>query len=1011
MKLKNSLIVSALSLGLVVGAITPAVFKAREKVEPENVTYEDSKVLPNPFTNANFAEGDDPAVVAPVKVILHYHNDDGNNKDRRFYIWCDGKKGYEYMYDAVSEDGKDMYITLDYLNDERFQGFETKKGVYFIIKTKDVWTGQSEDTYVDYEKFPPNQAGVSEIWSIPGEGNSIEMYLTEEETKFDKIETAAFSNWKQIKAKATIAPSSYKLYAFTLNYFRLDSANQKKNKEQYLIKTGSNPTVEEVDYAGHKSQEFTIDLNYTVHINVQYSLEAVFPTNPDKGMTKLVSFENLYKTERFDRYYTYDGDDLGVHYDAETDTTTFKVWSPTAARVRLLLYMNGTPASYVRGSNDYFNTDMSFQPGGIWEAKFEGDYYGVYYNYFVYNAAGNFEVTDPYAKACGVNGERGMVVNFDETNPEGWDTVPEVWDGTEGYDIAGPNDLTVYESHVRDFTADESWKGEARNGTYSAYIEPGTTVTVGDKTASTGFDHLQELGVKAIQLQPVFDHDNTEVDPDAYNENGTITSEYNWGYNPLNYNCVEGSYATNPFDGASRIMEFKNFIKAFADTEAHTRIIMDVVYNHVSSAPASCFNKLMPRYYFRYTDEWAYWNGSGCGNEVKSEAKMMRKYIVDSICWWASEYKIKGFRFDLMALIDTETMSEVKKACYEIDPDIVLYGEGWKAADSGLSGSKECSTSHVYSDSLLYDTNNQVYLGGFNDAGRNALRGGNDQGWGSPTHLPGWGYMTQGYGDASEGNRNVVAEMLWGIHSGKGANPKQTVNYASCHDNWTLFDQYYYTLGNKVAPDTKRVMDASTATHAFVFASNGIAFMLGGEEIFRSKTVDEAARAEVKDDTYEKMYNKYASHNSYNSPDSVNAYKWENKISVDGVNTEPYTKAFKDMVKLHHSMTKFAFKDSGFPYHKTSAGNTIDNISWSGSYKGSSTEMSYHGSCGFQLDEYFVFLGGRNWSWIKFGDVPKCGDPLYSFGEYTYDTYNKTVNLGNFDNDTGAAIVVFYRGK
>ena len=273
--------------------------------------------------------------------------------------------------------------------------------------------------------------------------------------------------------------------------------------------------------------------------------------------------------------------------------------------------------------------------------------------------------------------------------------------------------------------------------------------------------------------------------------------------------------------------------------------------------------------------------------------------------------------------------------------------------------------------------------------------------------------MSKGSGDASQEDREHIADMLWGIHSGKGGNPTQTVNYASCHDNWTLFDQLYYCLGDTgkgQAPNLKTVFDASTAAHAFIMASNGIAFMLGGEELFRTKELDAAARAEVTTDTYEKMYSRYVSHNSYNSPLSVNAFDWSRKISVGNIDTSYYTSCFANAIKLHTSMPKYPYKSSGFPYKTTSAGNPINGISWAGSELGSSKPQTYQGCAGFQLDEYFVFLAGRQWGWIQFGDVPKSSK-VYEFGPNEFDNANGTVNVGDINANTGGAIVIYYRGN
>ncbi len=953
-------------------------------IEEDNIEYDD------PITvDYNDMVSVSESTVEVTKVILHYHNDDGacgtdtttqgSAGGRAFYLWTTGIGGVEYMPDSVSNNGQDMMITIDFTTSE-FSKFYGKSKLMFIIKyrkttTEANWDGQSSDTEILFEDYEADSSGTLELWTMPGSGSDVAIFLTEAETKVEGVKEATFTDWKTITCTNSASSVSYSLYAYDATYWKTAATSRDGVKKWYLIQSGT-----------ASGSTFTIELPYSAHIDIVYTIESL-DLESSTGLKKTinVTFDQLYDDTRFETYYTYDGDDLGATYSSSQ--TTFKLWAPTSALVTLRIYgSEGTPAD-LGGSDSYRTYNMVYTGYGVWELTVSGMLLNYYYTYTVTNSSGTSEVVDPYAKACGVNGLRGMIYNSEYTNPDGWDDLPLVWDGVEGYDIETPQELTIYEVHVQDFTADESWNGTEENGTYNAFVESGTRLA-SDSTVTTGYDHLNELGVNAVQLQPVFDHDNDETDPD----------DYNWGYNPLNYNCVEGAYSSDPYNGTTRITEFKNMILQLSKTDSHTRVIMDVVYNHVSSASSSNFSKIMPKYYFRYNSDGTYANGSGCNNEIRTEATMVRKFIVDSVCWWATEYKIKGFRFDLMGLIDTETMKAVKEALYEIDPDIYVYGEGWTAGSyNGASGTTGSSTSEVYS--MLYaSTSSPGAVGAFNDAGRNALRGDNG---------PGWGYMQQGSGDATSSNAQTVAEMLWGIHSGKGGNPTQTVNYASCHDNYTLYDQLYYTLADgSVSPTTKVTLDASTAAHAAIFASNGVAFMLGGEEIFRTKEVPDELLDDVLSDTYATLNGHNISHNSYNSPVEVNSFKWDNKVSVNGVSTKSYFESFKEMVELHKTMTKFAYSDSGFPYSTTSAGNTIDNIYWAGSDKNNST---YYGACGFQVDEYFIFIGGRTWSYVSFGDVSKC-TVLYSSGEYAYDSVYGTVNLGNYDNDTGGAIVVFKRG-
>ncbi len=993
MKKRHALLLASFLTAGVIAAGIPAYhfssIEHQQALAPDVVDYDTPAVG---TAKDLLLVADDEPQYDVTKVILHYTADVAV-ESLRFYIWASGISGVEYEADSISADGKSMMITLDFVEDARFKRFAGLDGMSFIIKTAGTWQGQSEDTYLDYSLFPPVDT-VVEVWSIPGEGNSIEIYATEEETKMDKIVTAQFSNWQEITVKSTIEPSSWALYAFTASYLKSDGLIQKNTKANYLLKSGTElKDVQQVN----GGVSFKIPLRYLVHPNIRYVLEAVFPTKPDKNMSKNIGFELLYNTERFEKYYTYKGDDLGA---ITNDTsTTFKVWAPTATKMLLYLYMKGTPANLLDasgqpGSNNRFEIQMSYQEGGVWTYTHKSKMYGYYYTYFVTGQNGNYEVVDPYAKACGINGVRGAVVDWSETNPEGWEEIPEVWDGAEGYDIESRNELSVYEVHVRDLTEDETWIGESKRGTYSAFAEKGTTFTKDEKTVKTGFDHIEELGVKAVQLLPVFDHDNDETDPD----------DYNWGYNPLNYNCVEGAYSTNPYDATARIIEYKSLIRDYASNANHTRVIMDVVYNHVSSAPGSNFAKLMPRYYFRHAADWSYYNGSGCGNEVRSEAPMMRKFIIDSLCFWASEYKIKGFRFDLMGLIDCETLKQAATALYQIDPDIVMYGEGWRGDGDSFHGQGiAAETGKAYSE--LYGTESRVPVGAFNDTGRNALRGGNDAGWGSTSALPGKGYMQNS--SVSGDDAGAISDMILGYHKGQGGNPEQCVNYASCHDNWTLFDQLNLTYGDSVEPSFTRVADASVAALSVIMVSNGIAFIQGGDEFFRSKVLNAEDIEEVESTTYESKYGKYYSHNSYNSPAHVNSFKWDRKISVGDVDTSAYYEKIVEAVKLHTSLPKFTYGHVPHSGQTTSGGNIVGNTYWAGNNKANNT---YNGACGFQLDEYFIFLAGANWGYISFGDVPQS-ELVFSSGSYEYDNNNGTVNVGNYDANTGGSIAIFKRNK
>ena len=993
MKNKKLFFLPVALFALAVPLLGAHFYSAKEYVEPDDIEYSDDLVRDFNNPDVKYESKGLFANESATSIAIHYHNEDAQNDKREFWVWCPGRNGSAFAPTTVSADKKDMVLSFEFTGENK--EFAKKKSISFIVKKIGSWVGQSDNVLIEYKDHVPNASGLTEIWTIPGEGNAIEVYDSEAETKMDRFVNASFTDWRHIKIIATTVPQTYRLYALTSNYMSLGSTATKDDLNRYLIKKGQTPTCTDVTYNSMPCKQFTIELNFTAKVNVQYYLEGVFPEYQSYTKTKYVSSAELYETARFKQYYEYKGDDLGATF-VNPKETTFKVWAPTAARVRLMVYKSGTPEEIgeqagVAGDDSYSGYNMVFQPGGVWAITITNkNMANTYYNYYVVNSLGISEVTDPYAKAVGVNGSRGMVLSFPLTDPDGWASVPKIWDGEEGYDIEHPNDLSIYETHIRDLTMDESWKGTSTPGTYSAFVESGTTVTVDGTVASTGFDHITELGVKAVQLEPVFDSDNLETPADR---------TYNWGYNPLNYNCVDGSYATDPFNGASRITEFKKMVMAFAKNGNHTRVIMDVVYNHVSSAPASCFNKLMPKYYFRYASDGTYYDGSGCGNEVKTEAPMMRKYIVDSLCWWASEYKIKGFRFDLMGLIDVGTLNEARKALYAIDPDIILYGEGWTGDSSGydynngdiyqVHGHEDThSTStttpqQAYDMSLgavtsavyrfLYPTQNACYVGAFNDAGRNGMRGDNNLD-------KGWGFIDQGSGDVGD-KSSAVADMMIGYHKGMGGNPNQCVNYASCHDNFTLFDQLSYGISGS-ATSVGLACAAVSAVECAIMFSNGIAFIHGGEEVFRTKEVkSDADKALVKESDTHMINGKLICHNSYNLSDDVNAYRWDRKVKIGSTVTKGYVEELAKAIHARNNLKKYSYDD--LQAHSPYSDGSPFNVWGYGSGKT---------SIGIKNESYFCFISGVNSDTIPFG----------AYYEYPHDlvfTSNKTPDYNGYEED------------
>lgn len=528
-----------------------------------------------------------------------------------------------------------------------------------------------------------------------------------------------------------------------------------------------------------------------------------------------------------DEKYYYSGNDLGANYSKEK--TVFKVWSPLALEAAVLLYKTCTD------EKPYRRMPMTKDKHGVWSKTAHGNLNGVYYTYEIKHTDITEETIDIYARTAGVNGAMGMVIDMEETNPAGWNNYKSA--PLEHY-----TDAVIYELHVRDLSADASGKF-CYKGRFLGFVEGGLINDSGDKI---GIDHIKELGVTHVHLMPSFDFQTTD-------ETELHKPQYNWGYDPMNFNCPEGSYSTDPYDGKARVAEFKRMVHAL-----HSRgikVIMDVVYNHTYATADSAFNKTFPKYYYRLWGENGEYfsNGSGCGNEVATERLMVRKFIVDSLVFWATEYKIDGFRFDLMGLYDIETMNIIAETLHSINPDIILYGEGWTGGDSPLEDSKRAMKLHArHIPDIAF----------FSDDFRDTIKGNNFEN------------RSKGYVNGATGNEEYVKEVMCGrIPHPQIPNldtfawtlsPCQTVNYVEAHDNLTLWDKLSYTNPTD-SLDTRKRMDKMAA--AAVMLAQGIPFIQAGQEFLRSKPLPGGA----------------FDHNSYRSPDIVNSLKWNRKTEFRDV--------------------------------------------------------------------------------------------------------------------------------
>lgn len=541
---------------------------------------------------------------------------------------------------------------------------------------------------------------------------------------------------------------------------------------------------------------------------------------------------DVFSTPEFESAFTYDGCDLGAVWSS--DKTNFRVWAPTAEAVTLLLYKSGTP-----GCDDLLTTrPMIPDIKGTWTVQLHGNLHGIYYTYLVTVNGHTVEACDPYARTTGVNGKRAMVIDLSSTNPKGWaeDCDPNP--------LQSITDAVIYELHIRDLSIDES-SGIRNKGKFLGLIETGTKTPSG---IPTGLDHIKELGITHLHLLPFYDYGSVD-------ESHPEKPQFNWGYDPVNFNVPEGSYSTDPFHGEVRVRELKQMIKGLHDNGIS--VVMDVVYNHVYKTKEFCFNQIVPFYFSRSTNG-VLSNGSGCGNDTASERSMVRKYIVDSLCYWADEYHIDGFRFDLVGLLDVDTINEIVAQVHKKHPNVLFYGEGWSL---NTRPTKPCALA-TQSNSKL--TPGFAY---FNDTLRDALRG-------SVFMQNGLGFVTGAVG---------IGESLEACFRGLPhwcSDPCQTVNYASCHDNNTLLDRISLSTPHRSLKDRSRM---NRLAAAFYMMAQGIPFMQAGEEMLRSKPDGKGGYIE----------------NSYNAPDSVNSIKWDHLELSEHSKTFEYYKGLIAFRKAH----------------------------------------------------------------------------------------------------------------
>lgn len=546
-------------------------------------------------------------------------------------------------------------------------------------------------------------------------------------------------------------------------------------------------------------------------------------------------------------YPTPVNENLWTNYSKES--TIFKLWSPTAEEVTLRLFKTGND------SNSFETFSLESAKSGIWQKNLTKDLDGIYYTYQVkINGRWLEETPGMYAKAVGVNGNRAMVLDLNATNPDKWEK-------DKGPVISHLNKAIIYELQIRDLTIHPE-SGSSLPGSYLGLVEEGTK---GTGNISTGIDHLKELGITHVHLLPTFDHysiDETNLD----------TPQYNWGYDPQNYNVPEGSFSSDPFNAAVRIKEFKQMVKAFHDNDIG--VILDVAYNHTGKTEEANFNQEAPGYYYRHWKDGSYADAAACGNETASERAMMQKFIIESVTYWTKEYHVDGFRIDLMGIHDITTMNKISDAVKKINPDALLYGEGWTAKDSPLPEEKRALKKHMkqlpqiaaFSDDIRDGIKGSVFEDestGFISGAKNTEESIKFGVVGAIQH-PQLDYEKVNYSNAP-----------WALE------PWQSINYVSCHDNHTLFDKLKIS---KPKADSEELIAMDKLANAIVLTSQGTPFLHAGVEMLRTKNGE---------------------HNSYNLPDSINQINWNWKTEHKEV-----FEYYKNLISLRKAHPAFYMKNA-----------------------------------------------------------------------------------------------------
>lgn len=756
---------------------------------------------------------------------INYFRYDGNYDKWNLWMWGDGLEGKSFDFNKKDEAEKGFT--------EAVYKFPSNKMNFMIRK------GNWEDKDVPHDRSIEVKNGNEvEVWLIQGDDKVY--YNKKDVDTSPKLFSALMDSSTDI-----LVTSAGKIEEGDLASFKLVDKTTNKNIDVKAVKVGENEAKVTVEKGFFGTPE--IDPSHLYEV----SSDAFRGTN--------VTMRKILDSPK----YFYKGNDLGLTY--KSNESIFKVWAPTAKEVSVSIYDNA--GKYDKSGKVSDNTGgreikMTKAENGVWSLKVNENLEGKYYMFKVTLPDGktNYAI-DPYAKAVSANGQRGAIIDYSKTNPEGWGSVKRP-------SMINPTDSILYEMHVRDFSISTN-SGIKNKGKFKGISEEGTTIP--KTSVKTGLDHLKELGITTVHLLPSFDYASVNEMSDK--------PQYNWGYDPQNYNALEGSYSSNAQDPKARIKEFKEMVQTLHKNGI--RVVMDVVYNHTYGiGENSPFDKIVPGYFYRNNDQGKYTNGSGCGNEVATERPMVRKYIKDSAKHLVKDYDIDGLRFDLMGLIDTKTMSELTSEIKnEIGPSIIIYGEPWQAGGSSLPSNEQ----------TVKGTQRGKGFAVFNDNFRGAIKGDSD----------GYG---KGFATGAQGKEGAIAEGVKGSVDDFASSPSETINYVTAHDNLDLWDKVIKSSGKEkeagflelhdgklVGDDAKKYSSVQEAvekkakpysvikeknpldneyvrrsilTTAITMTSQGIPFFQAGDEFLRSK---------------------YGDHNSYRSPDAINQINWQNKQNFNGV--------------------------------------------------------------------------------------------------------------------------------